>query len=360
MLTHFELLRYIVCLYYTIDIRLTATRFRLPIEMIRVIVNKCDLATLLALRRTCVALYTKSHEILMSDRQRLLQRYVERQDVLWQHLDDARAVVGGFAALGFMLRDHDACGHTLDIYASSNQGRLLEQVLEEDPDLDLSVVQVQRLEDDYRQIRRHVSRTVTFATKNGCFIKLHISLSLSTYDPIATSLTSALINWVSPHAFACGYPALTLARRGLALLDGDPGSMEDHLAASLRDIGFDVRPDPTTWPQYAAIAPPSRRSWQFACMRMWYVCPHQGRFFGDEGSLLTVFDLLGVNHNDLKRQRRSPYGIGVAWRISIPYMPCDGPCTLYDPLLPEEVLTLPAVFIDQGVELRIAHVEYSM
>lgn len=296
----------------------------------------------------------------MSDRKKLLQRYVARQDILWRHLDDTRAVVGGFAALGFLLRDHDVCGQTLDLYASASRGRRLEHVLREDPELGLSAVQVQRLHDDYRIIGLHVARTATFTTNNGRFIKLHISSSLSTYDPIAISPTSALMNWVSPHAFACGYPSLTLQRRGLGLLQGGPGSLEESLAANFNAIGFDIRPDPTTWPQYEALVPPSRRSWQYACMRRLYICPHQGRFFGDAGSLLTVFDLLEANHQDMKRHHRPPYDIGVAWRVSIPYLPCDGPCTLYDPLLPEEALTLPAVFIDQGIQMRLARVDYNM
>lgn len=307
----------------------------------------CGIVTLLALRKTNRELYAHVYDVLRLDRRKLLLHYVPNPEVLWSCMDETHAVVGGRSALVFLLRAQDALPATLDLYVPSLEGDRLVQLLEEEVDLHLTSV-----EETQDRLQRHVVKASTFTVSAQRFITVHTSRSISALDPIVLSPLTALINWVSPHGFACGYPALTLRRRTLA----PPLRRHDwDLRAYYRQVGdlqFKVASDPASWEDYAARVPqPSDPAWG-ACFRQWFVCPAQGRFFGDAGSVVTVFDLLNANHSSMKQRHQHPYGVTVAWRLIPSRRPCNGPCSMLDPIMPESLLSIPAIIVGDAFQLR--------
>ncbi|EIW58453.1 uncharacterized protein TRAVEDRAFT_47609 [Trametes versicolor FP-101664 SS1] len=321
-----------------------------PSELLRHIVQSCGIVALLALRKTNRDLYAHVHDVLRLDRRKLLLHYVPNPELLWESMDETNAVVGGRSALLFLLRTQDGLPATLDIYVSSLHGDRLVQLLEEDLDLHLTSV-----EETWDRLQRNVAKASTFTVSADRFITVHTSKSISPFDPIAMSPLTALINWVSPHAFACGYPTLTLRRRTLA----PPLRRRDWALRAyyrqLDNLQFDIASEPTSWDDYAAKVPqPPNPAWR-ACLRQWFVCPSQGRFFGDAGSVLTMFDLVNANHSYMKQRHQAPYGVTVAWRILTSHRPCDGPCSMLDPIVPESLLTVPVVIVGDAFQLRSMH-----
>lgn len=309
-----------------------------------------DLPSILALRRTCRTLYAHAVAILEVDRRNLLLHYVDDPALMWYHITETRAVVGGLAALSFILRDPNILPPTLDVYVSSLQGEHLEQMVEEEQDLRID--DIQDYDDPFNELDPNVNRSVTFRGRNGRSVTIHTSISLSPLEPIAGSPTTALINWVSSDAFACGYPALTLRRRSLGDSPFGPEPLLHSVQRRLRDFGFDIQSEPASWPEYAHLAPPPHLPSQQRCLRDWYLCPSQGRFFGDRGSLVTLFDILDVDLAELVRRRLPPYGHAVAWRLCNTYRPCDGPCTFHNAFLPEELFTVAVVIVGAEFDLR--------
>lgn len=322
----------------------------MPPELVRQIVAESDMTSLLALRRTCRTFYSHATAVLELDRRHLLLHYVPDAALLWYHLVQSRAVVGGLAALSFILRDSTILPLSLDIYVSALHGEHLEQMV--DHEHRLRIDDIQTYDDPYNELGPCIDRAVTFQGRNGRFITIHTSISISPLEPIASSPTTALINWVSPYAFACAYPALTLRRRSLGEAPFGPEPLLHSIQRQLRDFGFDIRAEPTAWPDYAHLAPAPRLPGEQSCMREWYVCPCQGRFFGDGGSLVTVFDLFDVDLADLARRRQPPYGHAVAWRLENTHRSCDGTCVFEDPFLPEDLYTVPVAIVGDAFSLR--------
>ncbi|KAL1940515.1 hypothetical protein VTO73DRAFT_7950 [Trametes versicolor] len=284
------------------------------------------------------------------DRRKLLQHYLPNPDELWRCLDETHTVVGGIAALLFLLRSASALPSTLDVYVSSLHSDRLEQLLEEDLHLFLSDI-----EQNTDHLGHLVSRAATFTISATRFITIHTSQSVSSLEPIAITPVTALANWVSPHAFACGYPSLTLRRR---CIGAPPTGVHRNLIPiyhALRHLQFEIASEPTHWQEYQARVPLPTTTSLHACLRQLYLCPSQGRFFGDPGSLLTVFDILGADHNIMRERHQLPYGISIAWRLSTTHRSCDGPCSERDPILPENFLTLPTVMIGLDFQFRVMY-----
>lgn len=224
----------------------------MPEELVIHIVNTCDIPTLLALRKTNRVLYGHVRKVLANDRHQLLQHYVPNPKELWQSLDETCAVVGGLAALHFLLRSPTTLPPTLDLYVSSPHAERLVQLLEENLDLHLTAV-----ERNADRLGRHVAKASTFTVSANRFITVHTSISISSFDPIAISPTTALINWVSHRAFACGYPTLTLQRRALGPLAKRSDFALLALYRHLQDLHFDISSEPASWPKYSErVSPP--------------------------------------------------------------------------------------------------------
>ncbi|KAL1942567.1 hypothetical protein VTO73DRAFT_6169 [Trametes versicolor] len=327
-------------------------------EIISLIADCCDLPTLLTLRLVSGDLGEHVESILDIDRTALLDHYVPDSGALLEHMEATGAIVGGLAALSFVLRDVSIRPAALAIYVGSDQGEYLEQLLDEDEDLDLEfIAEADHDPLDHFATPAHTTRMVTYRCRSGRFLKLYTSISISSLDPIAVSPTTALINWMSTRAFGCGYPALTMNRQaiGTSIADQLPGV--PALFTLLASHGFDTRPTPWFWRSYvSAVLAPHWGPWFRPCLRQLYICPSQGRYFGDAGSLLNIFDLHGTDHDQMRARHQLPYGVSLAWRLCFGGGPCDGCCSSSDPLLPEGVGTVAAVMVSQPIIFRATYI----
>ena len=110
----------------------------------------------------------------------------------------------------------------------------------------------------------------------------------------------------------------------------------------LEACGFSFREDPTDWPDYALQAHLAKTS---GCLRFLHLCPQQGRYFGDEGSLVAFIDQLGTPLRDLKARNLPPYGIMAAWRLPSDVV-CEDDCDVLDDVLGPDMLATSVVFED--------------
>ncbi|OJT04368.1 hypothetical protein TRAPUB_4911 [Trametes pubescens] len=318
------------------------------------IVDHSDLTSILCLRQTSLELRAHAQAILLDDKTALLAFYVARHDKLWQHLADWGAVVGGFAALSFLLRDPLLLNTTLEIYVSPLNSDHLEQVLQEDFDLALAQTGTQHWRLNRYATCRQISHTTSFICPNGRYIDVHTAATSSSLDPIASSVITAFSNWVSPHAFACAYPALTLRRRALRSLPSSASPELPGVYSHLIGHGFSIEQDAASWSDWSALVqdvpPPGSRP----CLRQAFLCLTQARYFGDAGSLLNVFEPKEYGLRRLRSEHLPPFGISVVWRMLGP--PCDGPCSFKDPLLPGDIITLPSVLIPPTTWFRLTYV----
>ncbi|KAL1942613.1 hypothetical protein VTO73DRAFT_4853 [Trametes versicolor] len=290
----------------------TFNLIQLPVELVHRVALHCDLLSLLALRITCKSLRVEVTTLLQAEKKALLAFYVSLPDNLWQHLEGACTVVGGLAALSFVLRSPELRPPSLDVFIASDQEQFLEQWLEQDTALQLQdgTTEVWDLHDG-DEMRLHVAQMRTYVCQNGRSISIHTSRSLSPLDPIAASVTTALCNWVSPVVFACGYPALTFKLRSVGRDVFRRNTSIGMLYAHLVSSGFEIQSDPSAWEDYNALVPESTSDYHQSCMRSLYLCPNQARFFGDPGSIVAVVDSEATDHVVLRGSHQPPYGITI-------------------------------------------------
>ncbi|KAL1942586.1 hypothetical protein VTO73DRAFT_6188 [Trametes versicolor] len=303
----------------------------IPPELVVEIADMCDLPSLLALRLTSSYLGKHVHSVLQSDLAALLRHYVDVPDALLGHMSTTGALIGGLAALSFLLRDRSMRPPSLDIFVALQEAEYLEILLGRDVTRGMQLVSTV----DYDALNPdntppQTSRVVTYLCVSGRLLTIHKSTSPSALDPIALSPTTALINWVSPHAFGCGYPELSLNRRAIASPGPPAYPANGAVFVHLDNHGFDTQLSPWFWSRYEELVMPSDRRCYRPCLRRLYMCPGQGRYFGDAGTLLNVFDLHGTDHAVMRSKRQLPYGVSLVWRLPFGGGPCDCCCGRID------------------------------
>ena len=179
------------------------------------------------------------------------------------------------------------------------------------------------------------------------------------------------------YSFGCSHPRLTLNRLAL-LADVDfpyLPAVQHVILDSLLKHNFSLAVSPSAWPNYrrcrqyhpldASVESSPCSTWpvldEFGwkgaagivqeCWRHHYICPSQGRFFGDRGSLVDFFDPLGGDEVCCEANGLAPFGPMVVWRL-VSSFECDEGCD-FDDILEEGVTSIP-VFIkkDPYGELR--------
>lgn len=78
------------------------------------------------------------------------------------------------------------------------------------------------------------------------------------------------------------------------------------------------------------------------CWRHRYVCPSQGRFFGDRGSFVEFFDPLRGGEEYCVTNNIAPFGPMVVWRV-LSNFNCEEGCDIYDDVLEEGVTSIPVL-----------------
>ena len=201
-----------------------------------------------------------------------------------------------------------------------------------------------------------MTRLVEYRLHSGLVIIVYESATASACSVIAGMWTSALMNFITEYTFGCAYPRLTLNMRGLlsAPRMNTIGWTEFALISRLRFRGFDCRYSSSLWTSYGHTGRPSNDLPSDGCGRTLHLCPHQGRYFGDPGSLVVVVDALSVDPVFLRSRCIPPYGPMAAWRVSADSS-CEGSCQDSDPLLPPFALSMVSLFIDRDGGLRGCH-----
>ncbi|KAI0698762.1 hypothetical protein C8Q76DRAFT_802836 [Earliella scabrosa] len=334
-----------------------------------------DLKSILAWQRTARAGCATGARALRSSLLRLLTPFVGNSDNFLHTLYNTRAVIAGELALAFMLRDPHFHFHFLQIYVPflwyDKLITSLEAILHPSLERFSSFARLPKL-------LRHASSCAHFRLRSGLSVLVYQSSTSSALSPITSATCSALVNFVTPYSFGCGYPDLTLSRRAIladdSLLIGLPFDYE--ILHSLDQQGFDIAwsparfvappsttpaprtrsPSPLSDPgsliamssssdeEDDAVAPPptavhntlhylprwgvpaprldllfSRRRQPAPCYADVHCCPNQLRFFGDRTSLLDFIDPAGTDRHLLEDRNLPPFGSIVIWQLSSSY-----------------------------------------
>ncbi|KAI0745195.1 hypothetical protein C8Q76DRAFT_607149 [Earliella scabrosa] len=313
-----------------------------------------DIETAIRWRAVCRALYEEVTSALYRERLAILEKFVSSPTVFLHLLTKFRAVIGGIAAVAFVLRDPSIQSDILQIYVGNTafQGFVdAVQAAEHQAGVRLSL-QPTGIPPQFSR-ERHITCVATFRLRNKRSIIVYRSSIMTGSSIIARSVSSALMNYVTEHTFACGYPELTFSRRGIIsnmrlhnCCDTDYLSMLTLVAA-----GFDLVVNPLQWPEYQPTYPHTPATEAFACLRARFLCPHQGHYFGDAGSLVGFFDPKSPAFNNLRALNVPPFGPTVAWRLLTTYDCIDG-CEAEDPVLHEWLVTTPVLFLPNPFRIQ--------
>ena len=78
------------------------------------------------------------------------------------------------------------------------------------------------------------------------------------------------------------------------------------------------------------------------CWREHYLCPSQGRFFGDRGSFVDFFDPLRGGEEYCAQNNVAPFGPMVIWRVLSTFS-CEGGCDIYNDAIDAGVPPIPVM-----------------
>ena len=321
-----------------------------------VLIDNMDLETLMQWKLACRASLSEVNRGLRRTLHDMILRFLPRPKEFLRILTECHALIGGVFALAFMLRDPTVAVKNLDLYTSEMWFQVLLEYLVYSPFISHHTIfnGISHCTVGYRR-KRTIRRRAFFVTSTGLHIQIHESCTVSACSPIAGSWTTALMNFVTENSFGCAYPRLTLQRRGLLsdlAMDSTFMTQDDFRAMAfmlLHNVHFAL--DATAFPEFRQYRVPDRVQHIIPCLRHLYLCPDQGRYFGDPGCLLAFIHPLCETHSDAQRRRVPPYGFMVAWRLWTSYV-CEGRCAYNDYVLQEGIVAIPTLFVDNHVFRR--------
>ncbi|KAI0745185.1 hypothetical protein C8Q76DRAFT_606243 [Earliella scabrosa] len=284
----------------------------------------------------------------------MIMPFVPRPKEFLRILTECHALIGGVFALGFLLRRPGFTVKVLDLFTSDMWFQVLLEYLVYSPFISHHTIfeGIVHSPTAYRR-QRCIRRCAHFVTGSGLHILIHESNTLSPCSPIARTWTTVLMNFVTETSFACAYPRLTLQRHGLlADLALDIMAGEDFNSMSfliLQRVRFAM--DSTVWPEYRARRRNFRLPGIIPCLRDLYLCPDQGRYFGDPGSIMSFIDPLSLTSRAAHARSLPPYGRMVAWRLWSSCA-CDGGCAQTDKILVNGIVTMPMVLVPNPIFQR--------
>ncbi|KAI1786380.1 hypothetical protein LXA43DRAFT_898126 [Ganoderma leucocontextum] len=310
-----------------------------------------DLFTLTKWRLTCKTNYHQCSAALRRSLLTLLHPFVPFPSALVDIIRKHHCLLGGEFALSFLLRDPAYKPADLEIYTANFEFDAVCDAILGDLNIRSEVRGCERsTSTTFVALLRLIAQTLIIRLVNGKSIYIHQSYTTSPAAPLSRTPCTALSNFVTPHGFGCSHPTLTLHRRGLLadqqspfLLDVDSSIMDN-----LRVHQFELAATPAAWSEYRRSFIPHdldelsdpRSDY---CWRHRYICPSQGRYFGDRGSFVDFFDPLGGDEALCADNNIAPFGPMVVWRIMSTFE-CDGDCVFYDDVLEEGVTSIPVLF----------------
>ena len=289
-------------------------------------------------------------EELQRSLKQLLSNFVPSPAALLSLLTRTHALLSGELAICYILRDGSFAPHSLEIFVGSVW-------FDEFIDSFGTSSELSGYQRDWwiithvdRHVEaRHVTNSLHIPLSTGRSIIIHAAASTSACHAIACSPSSLGTTFITEYSFATAYPRLTFSRRAIVrwdlLAEGDlhEQQMYDHL----RTNGFSFEEDPTVWPEYSSEWCSNNAHPYLACLRSTYLCPQQGRYFGDRGSMLCFMDRLTVDFAMLKDRCIPPYGIMAAWRLRSDLV-CYGQCSDFDDLLAPGILVTSIKFENES------------
>ena len=322
--------------------------FRLSPELSGMIADEMDIASLICWRQTCIANYAHAVASLERKLVGLVDTFLSYPTALLQVVTDFNAVIGGEVALAYIRRDVLVRPHSLEIFVSRLEYEAICRSILSDPLLSLDIVDATTVKADYTVCtQRDITQTLRLRLRSGLDMHVRRSSTLSPLSPIARAPCTALMNFVTRESFGCAYPRLTLNNQALLCdLGMDAADYLDGAARNvLVDVGIDAAVEPSHWPEYRVWSPtPSNVDTVNACWRSHFICPEQGRFFGDRGSFVDFVSPLDCGAVELRDRRAPPFGCTIVWRLSSSYQ-CVMSCEGRDRLLPNGVTSQAVIFV---------------
>ena len=309
-----------------------------------------DMPTLLTWRATNRSNYIDACSELQSSLHRLLANFVPSPAALLSLLTRTRALLSGEFAICYLLRDTSLAPSSLDIYVGSVWFDVLINTFGVSRELSgYQTSWAMTTYGDHLVDTRHVTETLEISLSSGRSINIHAAASASACHAIACSPSSLGATFITEFSFATAYPRLTFNRRAILCYDllGEGSASEIDTYQRLRDYGFSFEEDPTSWPEYSSEQYSGLNLSPLECLRSLYMCPQQGRYFGDEGSMVCFMDTLSVDVTWLKERCIAPYGIMAVWRLPSAVL-CDAQCDEFDDILAPGVTATSIMFENES------------
>ncbi|KAI0711626.1 hypothetical protein C8Q76DRAFT_694496 [Earliella scabrosa] len=313
-----------------------------------------DMPTLMRWRATCRTTYTECKASIDRDIGRILRPFFPDFEPLLDLMTEHRAVVGGVAALSLVLRDPSVTCDVLQMYAGCYMYRYLIEKLSSSSVLSRQIVVREATEVPSQiSVERDIAAATTFVLKTGKFFVVYKSGVISACSTLSRSPSTAHMTFFTQHTFACAYPALTLARRAILSDMRLETKCETDAAvnSALTRAGFEFDVDPRRWPEYNIPIHGGIPPMSYACLRDLYLCPVQGRYFGDRGSLVGFFDPLSPMIPHLRALHVPPFGAMVAWRLLTTF-DCAASCDITDRVLHEWLVSTPILVLPNPYPAR--------
>ena len=314
-----------------------------------------DMRTLLSWRATSRRNYMDACRDLRRSLEQLLADFVPSPAALLALLSRTRGILAGELAIHYILRENSVPPQSLDIYVGSVWFDTFVESFGDSPELS-------GFQDDWSLTTyigdyvtsRHVTDTLSISLSNGNLITIHAAVSPSACHALACSPSTIGTTFVTEFTFATAYPRLTLSHRAVMCwnLLAAASDTELDMYDRLTDSGLSLEEDPTVWFQQGGRTvpdvPPSPSATPLVCLRSLYLCPQQGRYFGDRGSMVCFMDPLYMDTALLKDRCIPPYGMMAVWRLPLD-RPCDAGCKEYDDLLAPGVIATSIMLESESV-----------
>lgn len=332
-------------------------------------VDHMDLLSLTHWRQTCKINYAEMTALFRRSLIKLLNPFVPTPQRLLKIMSEHSGVFGGELALSFLLRDPSYLPHDLEIFVSHFDFDGICDAVMDDLEISEKIVGCMHINNTVLvSLRRLVSSTLRLHMVGGRTIFIHRSYTLSPCAPLSRAPCTALSNYVTPYGFGCSHPTLTLARRALlGDLDLPYLTAFDHsILDRLLEFKFSMAVSPAAWQEYRRpsylenIDDPEIPHTEFAhdgevldpaeehvvakeCWQHRYVCPSQGRYFGDRGSFVDFFDPLDGDEVHCVENNIAPFGPMAIWHVMSTF-DCEEGCEYFDEVLEEGVASVPVIF----------------
>ena len=316
-----------------------------------------DMCTLLIWRATDRRNYTDVCQELRDSLNNLLLDFVPSPITLLRLLTDTRAVLSGELAICYLLRDASIFAQTLDIYVGSVWFDTFIDTFCVSRELSGHQLSWSMIERDEEYIAtRHVTDSLHISLSTGKTIIVHAASSTSACHAIACSPSSLGTSFITEFSFATAYPRLTFNRRAIVCWDqiAQGSDSELDMYEQLEKSGFSFEEDPVAWPDYSSKQLSLGDFSRLECLRSLYLCPQQGRYFGDEGSMMCFMDTLSVDFSWLKERCIPPYGIMAVWRLPSNVL-CDAECHEFDDIIAPGVIATSIMFQDKSFTAVTCH-----